>query len=217
MTTNRHPSLLRGRLEAARLYLIVGREAHGGRDPIEVARQAVEGGVGVLQIRLKEEETHAIAAFTRDVQQAVRDEDVLVIVNDDLEAAMVAGADGIHLGQDDLDPAEARRQAGDDFLIGLSTHSLDDLPGAEDTSVDYLGVGAMFMTGTKQKPLVLGPQILGEFKDRISMPWFAIGGIREDNVHEVVQNGGQRIAVSAAIMSAPDPKRAARHLWAALG
>ncbi len=202
---------LRIRLSRARLQLLLG-PADG--DVLALAAAAVRGGVDVVQLRWKggptDEVARLAAALVRGVGEAA-----LVLVDDDLDAAIAAGAHGVHVGRDDVPVEEARRRLGPIPLVGLSTHDAPAAFAAGARGADHVGFGAMYPTSTKARPRVIGPAALGGLAG-LELPCFAIGGIDRSNVAEVVAAGGDRIAVSRAIVAADDPEEAARELRRAL-
>ncbi len=214
--TKRHPSGERLiRLERAHLYWIVGEEETGSAAGLDRIRAAVRGGVGALQIRWKGASTADVAARTSAVLEAVRDE-ALVLVNDDIDAAVASGADGVHLGQHDAPIAEARRLLIDERIFGLSTHRIEQASEARLRGADYIGIGAMFATRTKADPLVIGPGVFPAVRDAAGMPCFAVGGIDESNIGELARRGCNRVAVSRVLAESADPERTAAALRRAL-
>jgi thiamine-phosphate pyrophosphorylase len=134
------------------------------------------------------------------------------IVNDDPHLALELRADGVHVGQDDMPPAEARSMLGDHAIIGLSTHSKAQIEAANEAGVDYISVGPVWETPTKAGRPATGLGLLGEAAEIAQMPWFAIGGIEAQNVGGVLSAGAERVCVVRAIRDAPDPARAAGEL-----
>ena len=140
-----------------------------------------------------------------------------VIVNDRPDIALLAGADGVHLGQSDLNPKAVRKLAGDALIIGLSTANIEQAKRARDDGTDYCGVGPIFNTTTKHKPELAGPAYLREYLAWDGLPHLAIGGVAPGNVDELAEAGCRGVAVSAAVCSARDPGAAVRPLIEALG
>ena len=210
--TKSHPDERRRRLEAARLCVLLGPS---DGDVEALAGAAVAGGADMVQLRWKGGATGEVAALAERLVAGVGDR-ALVIVNDDVEAAVAAGAHGVHLGQDDLPIEEARRRLGPGMLLGLSTHDAAAAHGARARGADSIGFGAMFATATKDRPDVIGPAALDGVRD-LDLPCFAIGGIDASNVARLVERGCARVAVSRAVVGAADPEAAARALLAALG
>ncbi|TQS43628.1 thiamine phosphate synthase [Cryptosporangium phraense] len=209
------PADRRERLAAARLYLCVPDRP----DLDAFADAALAGGVDVVQLREKGIEARTELARLAVLREACDRHGALLAVNDRADVALAAGADVLHLGQDDLPVAWARRIVGDDVLIGRSTHSAGQARAAADEpGVDYFCTGPCWETPTKQgRPaagLGLVREVAAAAPDR---PWFAIGGIDEARVAEVRAAGASRIVVVRAITDAEDPQTAARRLRAALG
>jgi thiamine-phosphate pyrophosphorylase len=196
-------------LRDARLYLVLEARP-GGREPEELLRAALQGGVDVVQLREKSGDERAIVRAGRVFRRLCDAYDALFIVNDRPDLAVACAADGVHLGQDDGEAAIARRLVGDDLLIGLSTHSPDQIEAAR--SVDYIAVGPVFATPTKPEYPPVGTELVAYAAEHARTPFFAIGGIDPDNVTEVVAAGAKRVAVVRAIRDAADASEAARLL-----
>lgn len=205
----------RGRLAEARLYLCT--DGRGGGAELDAFLDAVLGaGVDVVQLREKRAEAREQLALARLFRAACDRHGALFMVNDRLDLALAAGADGVHLGQDDLPPDIARAQAGDDLVIGRSTHSLDDIRRAVAEPVDYLAVGPVYETPTKPGRPATGLELVELAAREAARTWFAIGGINPTNLHAVLQAGARRIAVVRAITLAGDPAHAVKTLRAEL-
>jgi thiamine-phosphate pyrophosphorylase len=196
-------------LRQARLYLVIEARP-GGRDPEELLRNALQSGVDVVQLREKSGDARAIVRAGRVFRRLCDAYDALFIVNDRPDLAIACAADGVHLGQDDGAVAAARRLVGDDLLIGVSTHSPDQVDGARE--VDYIAVGPVFATPTKPDYQPVGTQLVEYAAAHARVPFFAIGGIDPGNVSAVVDAGAERVAVVRAIRDAADPGEAARAL-----
>ena len=193
----------------ARLYVVLEARP-GGRDPEEILRPALQGGVDVVQLREKSGDERAIVRAGRVFRRLCDAYDALFIVNDRPDLAIACAADGVHLGQDDGQAPAVRRLVGDDLLIGLSTHSREQVDAARD--VDYIAVGPVFATPTKPEYAPVGTQLVAYAAEHARVPFFAIGGIDPRNAAEVVAAGAERIAVVRAIRDASDPAEAARTL-----
>jgi len=207
----------RERLDGARLYLLATRRL--SRLPLaDAVAAACRGGVRVVQVREKEAPDAEVAALARDLAAAVREAGGLLLVNDRVDAAHEAGADGVHLGPDDAPPAEARRRLGADLLVGVTTHDLAQANRAVAEGADYVGIGPVFPTETKGYPMrVVGPEAAGRVAGAIPIPAFAIGGIGPGNAGRLRAAGIARAAVCASILGSEDPEAAAREILAALG
>lgn len=200
------------------LYLIVGTDAVGGRDLVGLVTAAVEGGVTLVQLREKAVPFAETVALARALKAALAPHGVPLIVNDDVQMALAAQADGLHVGQDDLAPAAARAAIGPDRLLGLSVGNLAEArlvdPALVDPAlVDYVGVGPVYPTGTKPDAgAAIGLDGVAALRARLTLPLVAIGGIQAANAAEVLASGVDGLAVVSAICGAPDPARAASEL-----
>jgi len=198
----------RERLANARLYLVCPAR------PRVWLEAAVNGGVDIIQLRDKELDDDGLVAAAREFTGT----GALFILNDRPELVEACQADGVHVGQDDATPAEAREAVGPDRIVGRSTHAPEQALAAQaDPDVDYLAVGPVHATPTKPGRPAAGLDYVETASKTIGKPWFAIGGLNKDNVHEVTLRGASRIVVVRAITDAEDPGRAARELRAALG
>ena len=191
----------------SRLYLITGVRP----DLAALLEAAVRGGVDLVQLREKQLPDGELLTALEEARAVTRRLGVPLVVNDRPDLAVLVGADFVHVGQDDL-PVEAVRRFG--LPVGLSTHSAEELERAE---ADYVGVGPVFSTPTKEGRPAVGLEYVRHAASHARMPWFAIGGIDETNVANVVAAGARRIAVVRAIGEAEDPERAAATLRTALG
>lgn len=203
------------RLANANLYvLLTGSQCTAALD--WTIREAAAGGADIFQLREKTLDDQALLERAKNVRRWTRETGTLFIMNDRPDLARLAEADGVHLGQDDLAVAEARKILGPKALIGVSTHSLADVEKALRDGANYIGVGPTFASSTKDFQELAGLAYVRTAMARTALPAFAIGGITSDNVGEVVAAGATRIAVSAAIATADDPQRAAALLKAQL-
>jgi thiamine-phosphate pyrophosphorylase len=200
------------RLAGCKLYGFVDTAYEAGRDPGEMARELIAGGVDIIQVRAKENSHTDRVEIGLKVVSAASQRNVPVIINDDINAAFETGADGVHLGQEDWAaiPREQRREKLAGIRIfGLSTHSLDQALAAERDGADYIGVGPVFATGTKPGVKPVGVELVREVAACVKVPFFAIGGITLDNVGQVFEAGATRVAVVSAILKAPNITKAA--------
>jgi thiamine-phosphate pyrophosphorylase len=200
-------------LERAQLYLVCDARP-GGQEPEEVLRPALQAGVDVVQLREKSPDDRDVVEAGRVFRRLCDAYDALFIVNDQAELAIACAADGVHLGQDDASPEEVRRLVGQDALIGVSTHTPEQVEAAHDA--DYIAVGPVYRTPTKPEYEPVGLELVRYTADRATPPFFAIGGIDAGNVDEVLDAGASRIAVVRAIRDAADPGEATRELRARL-
>jgi thiamine-phosphate pyrophosphorylase len=195
------------------LYLVAGTEDAGGRDLMAVVAAAVRGGVSVVQLRDKTATDAAMIAQARVLKGLLAPLGVPLIVNDRLEVALAAGADGLHLGQEDMAPGAARRALGPEAILGVSAGDAAEAKIADPAVVDYVGVGPVYPTGSKADAGdAIGPDGLSALRALLGPPVVAIGGIQAANVAEVMACGVQGVAVVSAICGARDPEGAARAL-----
>jgi thiamine-phosphate pyrophosphorylase len=193
-----------GQAKQWRLCLLLTRAACR-RPWREVLEGALRGGADCVQVREKDVPDSEFIAHAREVIAMARKRNASVIVNDRADIALAAGADGVHVGQDDMPVHDVRRIAGRTLIVGVSTHDLGEAQRAVEDGADYCGVGAMFESVTKRRA-VSGIDYLRAFVERFPhTPHVAIGGITPDNVADVVQAGARGIAVSSAICGADDP------------
>jgi len=203
------------RLATARLYVLID----GGSSSEQFAERAqafVAAGVSILQLRDKKLADRELLTRARLLREATRDTQTLFIMNDRPDLAALSEADGVHVGQDELSVRDARRIVGTDRLVGVSTHSLEQARAAVLDGADYIGVGPTFPSGTKQFANFTGPELLRAVSAEIRLPAFAIGGISESNLDEVLAAGFTRVAVSGAITSAANPVEEVQKLIARL-
>ena len=221
----RDPDEMRRRLRDARLMLIFTPEACGANDPLRALEDALEA-VDVVQVRPKPAaqgstspaEARASFDWTARVLELTSERGIPVIVDDRVDVALALGprgCAGVHLGQDDCPPHEARALLGDDALIGLSTHSVAQVVAAGEAPVDYLGFGPVHATRTKGYTRGLGAETCWVASAGTDRPLFPIGGIDRTNATDLAEVG--RAAVCSAVLAAKDPRRAARELRELLG
>jgi len=208
-------SLRRARLERAQLYLLVGESdcVHGLERTIF---EAAAGGVDMVQLREKNRSDRELLVLAEKVRRWTEAAGVLMIVNDRADLARLVGADGVHLGQEDLPVAVARNLIGPELVIGVSTHTPSQIDQALRDGADYLGVGPAFPSRTKSFSEFPGLELIPIVARESSLPAFILGGIDADNLSKVVAAGARRIAVSAAIARSDDPRRSTRELRAQL-
>jgi thiamine-phosphate pyrophosphorylase len=196
-----------------RLYLVTDRRLAGERPIEDVALAAVRGGVTAVQLREKAAATREYVTMARRLKALLAPFGVPLIINDRVDVALAAGADGVHVGQSDMAYADVRRLVGPHFLVGLSVETMQQAQAAEDLDADYLGVSPIFSTPTKPDTAeAWGIEGLTALRARSRHVLVAIGGINSSNAREVIQAGADGIAVVSAICAAPDPEAAAREL-----
>jgi thiamine-phosphate pyrophosphorylase len=207
--------LRRQRLAWARLYFVCEARPKG-EDPERLLRAAFTGGVGIVELRERELTGGGLSRSGETFRRLADTYAAPFIVNDDPALARELRADGVHIGQDDLSPAEAREQLGRDAIIGLSTHTPAQIEAAHRQPIDYISVGPVWETPTKEGRPATGLELVRHAAEVATLPWFAIGGIDPANAGEVTAAGARRICVVRAIRDAPDPGTAARALTDAL-
>ena len=203
----------RERLERAVLYLVCSTRP-GGRALEDVVGPALAGGVDIVQLRDKEASKAELLAAAAIARRLCDDAGALLILNDRPELVAEAGADGCHVGQDDMDVPAARALAGDGAIVGQSTHFPNEIDAAGEA--DYIGVGPVHSTPTKPGRPAVGLELVRFAGAFAPVPFFAIGGIDASNVAAVVEAGARRVAVVRAIAEAADPRAAAAQLRAAI-
>ncbi len=201
----------RARLATARLYLVCGADPNGRALP-GLLRGAIAGGVDIVQLRekhLPDDQLTAVADAARALCERLG---ALLIVNDRPWVARDAGADGVHVGQEDLPAAEARELLGPDMLIGVSTHSPEQIDAIDARVVDYIGVGPIHETPTKPGRAAVGLELIRYAAAHAPVPFFAIGGLDAGNLAQALDAGATRVCVLRAIAGAEDFELAARAL-----
>ena len=178
----------------------------------EAVEQAIAGGCTVIQLREKDASSREFYETACRLREITAAHHIPLIINDRLDIALAAGADGVHLGQQDLPCREARKILGSNFLIGVSAATVAEAKQAEADGADYLGVGAMHITATKTNTRPVTPALLAEIKAAVSIPVVAIGGIKAENLHELTGTGIDGVAVVSAVIAQPDITAAARLL-----
>jgi thiamine-phosphate pyrophosphorylase len=196
----------------AGLYVIIDTAFLKGRGLTAVATQAIRGGAKVIQLRDKKHGIRELLKAAMELRDISAQRDVLFIVNDSLEVALASGADGLHVGQDDLPVAVARRLLPVAKVLGCSARTLDEARVARSEGADYLGVGAIYPTTTKDAAGATGTEIIREIKREVALPLVAIGGINQSNLKAVMQAGADAAAVISAVMGADDIEKATRQL-----
>jgi len=194
------------------LYVIIDIDFLRGRSYLDVARATIRGGARVIQLRDKKDNIRDFYMIAVELRKLCAERDVLFIVNDSLEVALASDADGLHVGQDDLPVAVARRLLPIDKLLGASAKNVKEAKTAQKEGADYLGVGAIYPTESKAGVEVAGPGIIKEIKKSVNLPVTAIGGINKSNIRAVMKAGANALAVISAVMGAADIEKATREL-----
>ena len=192
------------RLKTGRLYAIVDT-GYVALDRIPaITRELVDGGVDLIQLRAKDLQEAQIEEIGRAMRQLIPAKGPLFILNDHPELGGAIGADGVHVGQDDLSVAEARRLAGADVLVGKSTHGLEQAMAAEREGADYIGVGPIFATPTKPDYVPVGLDLIRQVRARVKVPPFCIGGVNEETLPSVLAAGARRVVIVSALLKSGD-------------
>ena len=194
------------------LYAVTDRSWLNGQTLYEQVEQALKGGVSFLQLREKELEEQAFLEEAKVIQELCKKYQVPFLINDNVELAASIGADGVHVGQSDMAAGAAREKLGPDRIIGVSARSVEEALEAQRQGADYLGVGAVFPTGSKADAVEVDHQVLKEICSAVEIPVIAIGGIGRDNIDQLKGSGICGIAVISAIFAQNDIEAASREL-----
>lgn len=186
-----------------RLCLVADIGAAGKRDIVAIIHEAADAGATLIQLRGKNCETRKFLDLALQTSGILKPKGIPLIINDRADVALACGAEGLHLGQQDLPLVHARKILGEDRLIGISVNTLEQAKAAESGGADYLGVGPVYFTSSKDKlPTILGLKGLRTFREKVQIPILAIGGITAENAGDVISSGADGIAVISAIMDA---------------
>jgi thiamine-phosphate pyrophosphorylase len=203
------------RFGKVRLYVLITPKLCRGSIR-ETTRAAIAGGADAIQLRYKDGPDAEFLAMAAELRELTDETGKIFVVNDRPDIAALVAADGVHLGQGDLPVAEARRLLRPAAIVGRSTHSLEQACGAVIEGADYISVGPIFPTTTKDSGPPVGPELLAEISREVTLPVVAIGGITVANAEQVLAAGARRLAVSSAVCAADDPQAAAEALRAKL-
>jgi thiamine-phosphate pyrophosphorylase len=196
-----------------RVYVIADSHHARGRSHRDIALAAIRGGATAVQLRMKDTPERESTALARDLQPLCRAAGVILIINDRVEVALEVGADGLHVGQDDLPAPAARARLGPGPFLGVSVATVDDAIAADHAGADYLGVGAIFATGTKADAgSPVGLERIREIRRAVQVPIVGIGGVTVANAADVIRAGAQGVAVITAVTLADDMVEATRQL-----
>jgi len=194
------------------LYVIVDRQVLGGRDELEVAREVIQGGAKVIQLRDKQRSMVELLPVAERLKEVCLKAGILFIINDYLDLALAVDADGLHIGYGDLPVHVARRELPMTKIIGSSVTTVSRAIEGGGEGADYISVGSMFPTESKEGAIVVGLDMLKQVREAVSSPVVAIGGIDKSNVGEVIAAGADCVAVISAVLSKPDVKKATEGL-----
>ncbi|MFC2043759.1 thiamine phosphate synthase [Chloroflexota bacterium] len=194
------------------LYVIMDTEALKGRSYTEVANQVIRGGVKIIQLRDKLSTRRELLFVGRELKELCSKHDVRFIVNDYLDIALATEADGLHLGQEDLPVKITRQLLPMGSILGYSVRTVEQAVSAEADGADYIAVGSMYPTLSKEGVEVVGLERLRQIRQAVSLPLVAIGGITDDNAAEVIAAGANSVAVISAILGSESPEEATRQI-----
>ena len=193
-----------------RLYLITDRNQTGGRNLVDVVKEALAGGVKAVQLREKDLPIRELLKLAEEMRRITKDAGAMLFINGRMDVAMAVGADGIHLGQTDLPVDVVRKIVGNRFMIGVSTHNLIEAKEAEAGSADFITFGPVYETPSKVKyGKPVGIEALKIAKSGVSIPVYAIGGINSGNIEQILYTRADGVALISAIIGAKEPKKAA--------
>ncbi len=200
------------RFERAGLYLVTSQPLSAGRTTLDIVKAALAAGVTLIQLREKDMSLREYVVLAERVRALTAEARALLIINDRVDVALGVGADGVHLGQDDLPIPHARRLAPD-LIIGASTHDVEEALRAQAEGASYINIGPIFPTGTKRwERAFLGIEGLRRVAAAVCVPFTVMGGIKQDHIPDLVRAGARTIALVTAVTAAPDPEAAARDL-----
>lgn len=194
------------------LYAVTDRHWLGGRTLYEVVKESLDGGVTFVQLREKTLDEGTFLAEAKELQKLCREYKVPFVINDNVDIALAMDADGVHVGQSDMEAGDVRAKLGPDKIIGVSAGTVEEAILAEKRGADYLGVGAVFPTGSKDDAIDVPHETLKAICEAVNIPVIAIGGITQQNVSELAGSGICGIAVISAIYAQKDIKKASEDL-----
>lgn len=194
------------------LYAVTDRHWLNGRSLNEVVKESLDGGVTFVQLREKELDDETFLKEAKELQSLCGEYHVPFVINDNVDIAMKINADGVHVGQSDMEAGDVRSKLGPDKIIGVSAATVEQAVLAEKRGADYLGVGAVFPTGSKDDAVDVSHETLKAICEAVSIPVIAIGGISKKNIHELSGSGICGVAVISSIYAAEDIKKAAQEL-----
>jgi len=205
------------RFDETDLYVVITESYCAGRSSLEVLDAVLDAGVRLIQLREKDLETLAHYRLAEQYRAKTADVGALLIIDDRVDIALAVDADGVHLGEYDL-PVQAARRIAPDLILGASSHNLDEALAAADAGASYVNIGPIFATRTKTLPMEpLGLDAIVEIAPHLRIPFTNMGGIKEHNIHQIVEHGGRHPAVVTAVTEADDPRAAALALREAMG
>ena len=194
------------------LYAVTDRHWLNGRTLHEVVKESLDGGVTFVQLREKQLDEEHFLQEAKDLKELCREYQVPFVINDNVELALEMDADGVHVGQSDMEAGDVRAKLGKDKIVGVSAQTVEQALLAQERGADYLGVGAVFPTSSKDDAVEVDHETVKAICEAVDIPVIAIGGISKDNVQELAGCGLCGIAVISAIFAKPDIKKAAEEL-----
>lgn len=201
---------LRKKLRNFGLYFITDREL-SKKNPVDDAKAAIKGGVKVVQYREKSASTRQIIEECKEIKRICKKGNALFLINDRIDVALAVDADGVHLGQEDMPYWHCRKLLGKNKIIGLSAHSVKDAIKNQELGADYTSIGPIYYTATKKSAkLPIGLEPIRQLKNRLKIPFAAIGGINESNIHNVLEAGARNVAMISAIVAKENVEEAVR-------
>lgn len=201
--------------EQADLYVVITEAFCAGRTALTVLDQVLAAGVGIVQLREKDLADRDLYELAEEFRRRTEAAGSLLVIDDRVDIALAAGADGVHLGQTDLPVAAARRIAPD-LIVGASSHGLEEVLAAQEAGAGYVNIGPIFPTATKPAAIPLGVEALTRLTPHLTIPWSTMGGINQGNIAQVVARGARHPAVMSAVTAAADVTAAARTLRQAI-
>lgn len=203
--------------ERVDVYPVTCERLSAGKSDLEVLEGLIQGGAGIVQLREKDRSKKELYPLALEFRKMTARHQILLIINDHVDIALAVEADGVHLGQDDL-PLAAARKLGPDLIIGASTHSLEEALRAQAEGADYINIGPIFPTQTKDGiHHFLGIEAIRTIGSKVEIPFTVMGGITESNIHEVIAQGARRVAMVTALTQAPDIAAAVKSLKERIG
>ena len=203
-------------LSTIRLYVIADKRICGSRDIEAMVSESIAGGAEMIQYRDKESDDHVFLETASKLQAICKSRNIPFIINDRVEIALEINADGVHVGQEDIPLTVARKRLDPEKIVGVSATSIKQAIQAEKNGADYIGIGPIFDTLSKEIEKPIGMDIITAAESRLRIPFFAIGGINMSNLDELIQAGGSRIAVISAVILSDDIRSSAQKLRAKL-
>ena len=194
------------------LYAVTDRTWTKEMTLMEQVREALEGGITFLQLREKHLSEEEFIQEAKEMKELAKSYHVPFVINDNIKVALAVDADGVHIGQDDMSVEEARKLLGNDKIIGVSAHNVEEAKKAQEGGADYLGVGAVCATSTKKDANVVSKEEIKKICDATDIPIVAIGGIKKDNILTLKGTGVDGVAVVSAIFAADDIKEDTKQL-----